>query len=409
VSVDLVFGFPESNAGYKGLLVCVEQLSKFPVAYPIKSKNKEEIAEKLLDYFSNYGCSSHLISDRGNELCNNLVETMLTNLNIKHVVTSAYFPQANGGTERLNSIIVQVLRKYAEKDEYNWPKYLPYVMMCLRNKIHTVTGKTPFELLFGRKMNFFEKIDNYENCSEIKALELRTDQVKKLIEEQQSTVKTIEKAQLKQMQIQNSNHRICLNPLKPGTSVYIKTEGLHNKLYPKFKGPYEVVNSTKSGNYILKTKQGITLEDSYPLIKLKLVGNESENKNNENLVPKKRGRPPNIKIPITDKLLTNNEITAKQLTNNEITTKREQINENRFHTRPIRSCRINKINYFCNILFILMLAIVSTTSLQLPEENFVYCNINKDISKETVLDIEKMCKIEKGHEPIYNISGKFMY
>ena len=45
-------------------------------------------------------------------------------------------------------------------------------------------------------MNFFEKIDNYENCSEIKALELRTDQVKKLIEEQQSTVKTIEKAQL---------------------------------------------------------------------------------------------------------------------------------------------------------------------------------------------------------------------
>ena len=121
--------------------MCVEQLSKFPVAYPIKSKNKEEIAEKLLDFFSNYGCSSHLISDRGNELCNSLVETMLTNLNIKHVVTSAYFPQANGGTERLNAIIVQVLRKYAEKDEYNWPKYLPYVMMCLRNKIHTVTGK----------------------------------------------------------------------------------------------------------------------------------------------------------------------------------------------------------------------------------------------------------------------------
>ena len=57
------------------------------------------------------------------------------------------------------------------------------------------------------------------------------------------------------------------------------------------------------------------------------MGNESENKNNENLVPKKRGRPPNIKIPITDKLLTNNEITAKQLTNNEIITKREQINE----------------------------------------------------------------------------------
>ncbi|RMZ97548.1 hypothetical protein BpHYR1_053472, partial [Brachionus plicatilis] len=60
-----------------------------------------------------------------------------------------------------------------------------------------------------------------------------------------------------------------------GKTVFLKCEGLLNKLEPRFKGPYKVSGHTKRGNYIIKNALNETLKDSYPRHKIKLVEDDS--------------------------------------------------------------------------------------------------------------------------------------
>ncbi|CAF1049114.1 unnamed protein product [Brachionus calyciflorus] len=76
---------------------------------------------------------------------------------IKRRFTSAYNPRANGLTERFNQTLVSALRKQAADDPQNGDRYLPLVLMAYRNRIHSSTNYTPFEVLFGRKMNGFDR------------------------------------------------------------------------------------------------------------------------------------------------------------------------------------------------------------------------------------------------------------
>ena len=49
VAVDLVFGLPETEEGYIGLIVFTDFFTKFPWARPIKSKTAIEMARPVLD------------------------------------------------------------------------------------------------------------------------------------------------------------------------------------------------------------------------------------------------------------------------------------------------------------------------------------------------------------------------
>ena len=55
VSIYLQFGFPATKDNYIGLLVIVEYLTKYVVAFPIKSKSAIEIAERLFEYIAIFG------------------------------------------------------------------------------------------------------------------------------------------------------------------------------------------------------------------------------------------------------------------------------------------------------------------------------------------------------------------
>ena len=74
IGIDLVFGLPETEDGYTGILVIVEYLSKFPYAVPIRSKTAEEIAERLFEYISIFGPPEEILSDQGRKFVNKIVE-----------------------------------------------------------------------------------------------------------------------------------------------------------------------------------------------------------------------------------------------------------------------------------------------------------------------------------------------
>ena len=151
--IGLVFGFRTSPDGYIGLLIITEFISKGTFEYLIKSKTAVEIAEKLFLFICLLGPFKEMMSDQGKEFINSIVFELLKRLNINHRTTSPSNPRTNELTKRINQTVVSALRKQASDDTENWDKYVPYIFLAYRRRIHSTTNLCLYKLLFGRKMN----------------------------------------------------------------------------------------------------------------------------------------------------------------------------------------------------------------------------------------------------------------
>jgi hypothetical protein len=65
--------------------------------------------------------------------------------------SSAYHPQTDGQTERVNQILEDMLRACALKDNQSWDKCLLYAEFSYNNSYQESIKMAPFEFLYGRK------------------------------------------------------------------------------------------------------------------------------------------------------------------------------------------------------------------------------------------------------------------
>jgi len=63
---------------------------------------------------------------------------------------TAYHPQSDGQTERLNRILEEMLRHYCSPDQDNWDEYLKLAEFACNNAVRSGTGESPFMLTFGQ-------------------------------------------------------------------------------------------------------------------------------------------------------------------------------------------------------------------------------------------------------------------
>ncbi|CAF1144907.1 unnamed protein product, partial [Brachionus calyciflorus] len=220
-----------------------------------------------------FGPFEELLSDQGRVFCNQILDKLKNNIGFLHITTSAYNPRTNGITERFNQTLIEALRKHAEANVENWPKYLPYVLMAYRSRVHSTTGFTPFELMIGRKMLPF--LDWTEKENDSSAIVKTGEEIKILFDRSHTkAIENIKNNQIKQVKNQNSAQNTVLERIPNGSTVFIKCEGLLTKLEARFKGPYKVINQTKRGNYLLSNALNEKLPDSVPRHKLKIVEND---------------------------------------------------------------------------------------------------------------------------------------
>ena len=203
---------------------------------------------------------------------NHLVDSLLRRVGCEHRITSAYNPRTNGQTERANQTICEALRKHTETEPKVWDKWLPFVCLAYNTRIHSVTGYTPFELLFGNKMNGFEDwtITN-SNLNDIELFK-RAEEIANLGSNiRQKALVNIKEGQVAQRQNQENRIPPSDKTLDLNSKVFIKQEGIIGKLEPRFKGPYTVASCNPSSNYELYDCDNNLLPNSYSLHKLKPV------------------------------------------------------------------------------------------------------------------------------------------
>ena len=256
--VDILGHLPRVN-DCTSMLVCIDWMSKYPDAFPLKTEKAEEIAEILYrDVFTKFGFPVSLFSDWGANFLSNIVQVLCKLLGVSKLQTSSYRPLGNGCCERVNQTILQCLRTYCYKNENDWIKVLPAVLMGLRKSVCTENSQySPFELVFGKKMllpldtelllpeNLNPKASVYADKL-IKRLKITREIALENTEQAQQRMKT------------NYDEKARPSEFKVGDLVYLKQNavpvGKCRKIYRKWSlHPYYIAQVLKFDTYKLRS------------------------------------------------------------------------------------------------------------------------------------------------------------
>lgn len=111
ISTDLITDLPVTNQGFDTILVVTDKFTKMAVFIPTKGiPRAKEIAELFMRHiFKHYGTPKKVISDRGTNFIAKFMQELCRLLNIEWYASTAYHPQTDGQTERLNQELEQYL------------------------------------------------------------------------------------------------------------------------------------------------------------------------------------------------------------------------------------------------------------------------------------------------------------
>ena len=108
--------------------------------------------EKLRrEFFPRHGYCDILITDRGQEFQSAEFNDYLKSVGVKHHRTTPYNPQSNGKTERFNKTFKSMISKLINNKRDDWEEQIGAALTAYNNSTSTVTGHTPFFLLYGRR------------------------------------------------------------------------------------------------------------------------------------------------------------------------------------------------------------------------------------------------------------------
>lgn len=100
------------------------------------------------DIICRYGIPNKIIIDNGSDLNSKMMKELCKSFKIEHHNSSPYLPKMNGVVEAGNKNIKKIIQKMV-KTYKDWHEMLPLVLHGYRTTVCTLTGETPFSLLYG--------------------------------------------------------------------------------------------------------------------------------------------------------------------------------------------------------------------------------------------------------------------
>ncbi|MCO5586541.1 hypothetical protein L7F22_040482 [Adiantum nelumboides] len=151
ISMDFITTLPRTSKGNAQILVIVDRFSKTAHFIPCKkAASAPYIASLFVQHiFRIHGLPRSIISDRDPKFTGHFWTSLFKSLGTNLLFSSAYHPQTDGQTERVNQILEEMLRHYIQNRLASWEEYLPLVEFAYNNAPHSVTSMTPFQAAYG--------------------------------------------------------------------------------------------------------------------------------------------------------------------------------------------------------------------------------------------------------------------
>ena len=172
-------------------------------------------------------------------------------LRVKLAATTAYHPQGDGQTERVNQELEQFLRLFINQRQDDWDKLLSIAEFQYNNHIHSATQNIPFLLDTGRIPHMGFEPDQHQS---------NLESVNKFKEWMESALKEAKAALAKSkdnMAQYYDRKRTPAPDYQPGYRVYLNASDIQTtrpskKLSHWRLGPFRIIKKVRNGAYRLQ-------------------------------------------------------------------------------------------------------------------------------------------------------------
>jgi transposase InsO family protein len=148
--IDFVQDLPRNPDGFTQIITCIDYATRFVVAKAVKNRTAKTVAEFLFnEILLKFGAPNEILSDRASSFMSNVLQEYLDLQRIHHYPSTPYHPQSNGMVERMHGVMGPMITKSCEGMPSKWPLFIPTVVFALNARCHTVTGQSPFKLVYG--------------------------------------------------------------------------------------------------------------------------------------------------------------------------------------------------------------------------------------------------------------------
>ena len=150
ISMDFIVGLPESS-GHTKIWVVVYRFSKMAHFIPLSTNTPiKEIANIFLsEIWCLHGLPNSVVSDRDSCFQSKFWLCVMELLDIDGRMSTAFHPQSDGQTERVNQILEQYLRSYCSYQQDVWAELLPLAEHAYNSAASESTKVSPFEANYG--------------------------------------------------------------------------------------------------------------------------------------------------------------------------------------------------------------------------------------------------------------------
>jgi hypothetical protein len=153
IAMDFIVGLPRTQTGYDSIWVIIDRLIKVAHFIPVKTTySGQQLAELYMSRIvCLHGVPRKIVSDRGTQFTLIFWERLHETLDTQLRFSSAYHPQTDGQTERVNQILEDMLRAYALQYGRSWDKSLSYAEFSYNNSYQESLKMVLFEMLYGHR------------------------------------------------------------------------------------------------------------------------------------------------------------------------------------------------------------------------------------------------------------------
>lgn len=254
-TLDFIEGLPTS-CKYSCILVVVDKLTRYahfiPLAHPFTA---QIVAQAYMDaVFKLHGMPLALVSDRDKIFTSQFWQHLFRMSGTQLRMSTAYHPQSDGQTERVNQCLETYLRCFTHACPRQWSKWLALAEYWYNTSTHSSLGKSPFRVLYGREPRQLGLSDlDVQPVSDVQEWLDERRVMLDLLKQHLSRAQQRMKVQADKKRSERS--------FQIGDSVFLKLQPYvqmsvarrsNNKLSFKFYGPYSILQRVGAVAYKLQ-------------------------------------------------------------------------------------------------------------------------------------------------------------
>jgi ribosomal protein L21E len=156
ITMDFIEGLPQSGT-FNSIIVFVDTFTKYAHFVPLRHPfSATMVADAFLDtVYKLHSMPLQMVSDRDKIFTSKFWQEVWTRTGTNLTMSTAYHPQSDGQTERVNQQIECYLRCFISGHPRKWSRWLSLCEFWYTTNWHSSLGKSPFEILYGYAPGYY--------------------------------------------------------------------------------------------------------------------------------------------------------------------------------------------------------------------------------------------------------------